>query len=218
MFGIDVHIDEAEFEREALKHIRAEAYSRLLTVAGKVRPFVQEAIDRAVRSSPEYDSLLSGFLREQFGIADPGPALEEIVAAVKNGVQVTAAQGSGDVLGSLTVAALREGMTDVLGLPGGSYISRSVLRNTEVLVPWLSWLLLEGDKVILLEWQVNTEKARRASRTGRAIMIRPNRRQSRGFRVPPQFSGTVDQNWLTRCLAAAAPAIGEAVARAVEAA
>lgn len=191
----------AEFERQLLR--RAQDYIRaaLLRQVPRVRVQVQEAVDAAVRGSPEYHSLLAGDLRALFGIAQPQPVLEAIVGAVRNSVHVTFTPPRGAVLGGLQVSVLRRDLSDVLAVPGGSYVSRSTTRNTDILVPWLEWLLLVGDRVVVTDFEVKTGGGGfSGTRTGQAVMVQPRRRGPRGFQVPSGFSGTVDNNWLTRCL------------------
>lgn len=197
----DVIFNEREFELAIVEQARQEVRIALARIAPRIRLEAQEAVETAVRASPEHTSLLAGELQRLFGIENPEPAVNNIIAGIRNSVQVTQTPGVGAILGGIRLEILRTDMTDVLGVEGSSYISRSVVRHTEILVPWLEWLLLAGDKIVVTDFEVHTERGGyTGSRSGRAIMVHPTRRASRGFRIPAEFSGVIDDNWLTRCL------------------
>ena len=62
-------------------------------------------------------------------------------------------------------------------------------------LPWLQWLLLEGDSIIIANFGVEYSNEAQG-RAGPARMTR----QARPFRVNPKFSGTKDDNFITRSL------------------
>ncbi len=216
---LTLDIDGDEFERAMLRAIMEEL-SRLLDRLGPaIHVPVLDIVEDIIRRSPEYQSLLADDLRTLFGIADPQPVLNNIIAAVRGSIRVVRRSGSGDVVGGLAIEMLQGGMDEIIGVEGGSYESLSKRRGTVTPVPWLSWLLLEGDRVIIAEWEAHTTKGfYKGTRTEKAVMVNPTKRPSLGFTVPAQFSGVVDANWITRCLTDALPAIeklmGESVANA----
>lgn len=60
-------------------------------------------------------------------------------------------------------------------------------------VPWLEWTLERGNAVTIADHSVYFKIGK--GRSGLAIMI-PN--NAIGWRIPPQFSGTDHDNWITR--------------------
>jgi hypothetical protein len=67
---------------------------------------------------------------------------------------------------------------------------------------WLSWLLIDGDAIIISDYMFVAGPFD-TSRTGMGIM-----RQSGGaWRVPPEFAGQINNNWITRAIDAAASEI-----------
>ena len=56
---------------------------------------------------------------------------------------------------------------------------------------WLDWLLKRGDNMIISNYQYNPQTG--LGRSGLGNMVGGG-----SFRVPPQFSGTVDDNFITR--------------------
>lgn len=206
---LDVRIDQAEFARALNEAFLRDHASRPLTLASAVRAAVQDAVEAAIRRSPEYASLESGRLRELFGLADPSSALTSIINAVREGVRVSSAGGT------ITVDVLPSDLGDVLSAEGASYVSRSLRRGTEILVPWLSWLLLEGSKVIIADWVAVTPHTPSSTRTGGAVMVRP-KRPAGGFSVPAEFAGVADDNWLTRAVRDAQPDIEAILSNALQ--
>ncbi|MBY0525610.1 MAG: hypothetical protein K2R98_19550 [Gemmataceae bacterium] len=207
------------------RELKFQTEQKLDSMARFVTPQVREVIQTAIVKSPEYDSLLRGSLREAFGLKDPQPILDGIVEAVELATVVTRLKASAGNLGGLTISILATGFADVFKVPGTTYASGS-RRHGVTLVPWLEWLLFGGDKVILVNFELNlARKSRAASRTGRAIMVRkrhepsrlpPRKNEFQPFRVPPEFAGTTDNNWLTRALGPVAPALQDILQKEVE--
>lgn len=208
--SIDVRINiEEDFSfRQALQKEIAERFSAFLTsINTELKREIKKLVGEALEDSPEYQSILGGILREHFGIANPGEVLAEIVQFIKSTVAVrkTSPAGFYDI-GGIQAAVLAD-VYELLGLKASSYISYSK-RNGELIIPWLSWLLLDGDELIIADYEINFDKSRASSRTGNAIMVKAGKnRRSRGWKVPNQFSGTVGNNWISRSLEPVIPKI-----------
>ncbi len=69
------------------------------------------------------------------------------------------------------------------------------------MLPWLKWLTTLGDAVIVRDYEVRAGFPDK-SRTGDKIMVKGS-----GWRVPPAHSGTPENNFLTRAIDEALPAI-----------
>lgn len=59
-------------------------------------------------------------------------------------------------------------------------------------LPWLSWLLKEGDRYIITDYHIAFKAA---GRSGEAVMVRKGQ-----WQVPPPYAGVEDNNWLTQAL------------------
>jgi hypothetical protein len=174
----------------ARNHLNAAMHRAAPAIVLRVRDFCRELIEHV----PEYGSLLNGELLGELGVPDVKGRLEKVLETVARGVQVQVLpiRASGTQLsGGLRVYILRADFADVLALPAAEY------RSNEHLIPWLEWLLVEGDRIIVADHDIfyDLDAAQRArSRSGRALM-RPG---TKGWRVPPEYSGVVDDNFLTR--------------------
>jgi hypothetical protein len=96
------------------------------------------------------------------------------------------------VTGGFSIDMIRSDFSDILSLSAATItddISGSV-------VPWLQWLLLDGSKILIRDYAVQFGPNSR-SRTGNAIMISS---EKQNWRVPSEFAGTVNNNWITRAI------------------
>lgn len=169
---------------------------------------VAKLVALAIRSSREYASLLGGKLQAELGVKEPLGILEAVIDGIGRGIKVTSlgarATPSG-LDGGMRVEILKADYSEVLGVPGASFRSEGGHD-----VPWLRWLTLEGDRVLVADWRVRFGNYR-ASRTGLAVMAQPG-----SWRVSPEFAGTPGANWLTRAIGPLVPSIEQVVAREIQ--
>ena len=71
----------------------------------------------------------------------------------------------------------------------------TVTDNQGQKLPWLEWLLLRGNQIIIRNYQVRMG-ASPYSRTNMAVMVQ----SKKNWRVPMEFAGTITNNWTTRAL------------------
>ena len=178
-----------------------------------VRPLTQQAkalIKQAMLNSREVQSLLSGDLREEFGLANPQSDVEQIINIVADSVQVKlsrATRRGGTVSAKLVLTAVSSNFQEVLASNAGSYNTSKGQQ-----INWMNWLLTLGDRIIVREYEVVRGNFP-FSRTGTAIM---SKGKGRGWRVPPQYSGTVENNFITRATDSILPELGKTVERLVK--
>lgn len=211
---MDISLDLADLDPSLLREINRQAAAELLQACHRavpaIRKRVQEAVDTAIRSVPEWDSLIGGRLREELGVAQAEPVLDRVLLVIKENILVQVENNDGDSLGAISVRILQSDFQDVLSVPGTSYVSYSAPHyrggsvakpSVETPIEWLRMLLFSGTDIVFPAAEINLDAVfRPASRTGRAIMIRPTSRQPRGWGMPPEFSGTAEDNFLTRAV------------------
>jgi hypothetical protein len=190
-----------------------EVPARLARLADDLRPQIRALLGAALVASPEHASLLGGKLRQDFGLENPAATLADIVLAIQAAVSVEATPASAG--GGLSVSYLPAGHADALS--GG--------RGDASPVPWLQWLLFEGNTVVVPGyWRQPFLRPVPGSRAELSLMrpidTRPTKKPRKNprepFRVDPAFAGTAAENWLTRVRLEVAPAVGalvEAAAR-----
>ena len=156
---------------------------------------IRDIITRGFRSSPEYQALISGNLRKDFGIDNGGPAVEAIIDRWANSFisvfsPITLVGTKLRFKG--TVQCIESSFADVINMAEGHVFSKGGT------VPWLRWLLLEGDRILIQDYLVQynlSSKSKSFSRTGEALM---RHKQGASFKVDPTYAGTIKENWTTR--------------------
>lgn len=153
--------------REAAKELNKILFSMSNDTGIKTQ--IWGLVDLQIKNTPEYDSLLNGVLAAIFGLSDPGPILDAIIATIKNSIEIDFSpaifSASTGLSASFTVSLLNDNFSDILALPGTS----TTINGQDV--TWLKWLLTAGDTDV-----------------------------TPLFRIPPQFTGTITNNWLTRAV------------------
>lgn len=158
-----------------------------------VRNLLPGVIQSIITNTPEYNSLIGGQLQWELGIPDPSSALSNLLNIWSSNIETEYNRriSNSKIIASFSVSAIRSDFSDVLSSEHSLVIDN--LRGYQL--PWLEWLLLEGNKIIIPKQQVEFG-ANRRSRTGYAIM----RPANKSWRVPSEFSGTISDNWITRAI------------------
>lgn len=183
-------------------------------IADKINLDVKSAINKALvqvpkiirnslYNSPEVQSLLDGDLKAELGVINAKPVIEYIIDKLIDSfvVQYKPFSSFDTIMkGKVEFYMLpSQAIQDIISSGSASYLTQKGVK-----IPWLEWLLTLGDKIIVRKYTVDFINTK-GSRTGLATM-KPNKR--RGWRVPPQFSGTEHNNFITRAMDEAANDIG----------
>jgi hypothetical protein len=198
-----------DFDREVIKEIVKKIKQQAERIRSTVTLELQRYVREALVSAPEYQSILQGKLRAELGIPNPDVRIMTIVDTWVNNIKVKVEAGSSPFL-TVDIGMIQEDYGDVLSLPGAAYEYESY-RGGGV-IPWLEWLLLEGDRRIVNRYEF-TSNVTRNSRTGMGIMI-SKRRGS--WQVPPEYSGTSADNFALRALSGVETAIDQIIEKAIK--
>ena len=197
-FRYDVELNQQQFALAVAQELKATLDRTISQLIRKIRPSLVAYIEDKLRKGPNdtYNSLDIGELRRDFGFRSGQNAGERVVKAISGSVEFTKLGPTSASLGGFRLQLLKGGIEFLLDKDFGVYDSNG---NT---VDWLRWLLTAGDTIVVADYQVMKDKGTplKGSRSGYALMISP--KMSRGFRVDPNHSGTIDDNWITRALAA----------------
>ena len=164
------------------------------TLFNKNKKTVKRAFSMAIKSwidsCPEMISLRNssiGSLAAQFGL--PQGTADNAVSAISNAIassiSVDLKPFNKKLKGSVYFYFQRSDFTNLLSLPEGHVVTE---RNTDL--HWLDWLLTQGDTTIItgFNYQPNS-----LGRSGGGIMTIGGM-----WRVPPEFAGTQENNFITR--------------------
>lgn len=184
-------------EKEIAQNVN-EAVASLVNqmVSKKQQPLLSKAkilANQWIKSQPEILSLLSSTpdsLAGNFGIPPErvSSAVDSIISAVESSISVNFVPFSKNLQsGGLEINFQPQTFENLLNLSDGhvKYIGGDL--------HWLNWLLNAGDTIIVVNYQYNPETG--LGRSGLGNMI-----PGGSFRVPPQFSGTSNNNFITRAL------------------
>lgn len=158
---------------------------------------LRDTLGNIYRQTQTYQSLVDGRLAGHFGFfAGNGiKKAEAIVRALQNSLFINyrpIVVRAGYLDGGLTVKAIKSDLSDVLNLTEAEIVT----PENGYILPWLEWLLLEGDRIIISDFSFEPRLG--SGRSLKGIMIKSNR----PWRVPPEYSGTIRNNWLTRTIEA----------------
>jgi hypothetical protein len=133
------------------------------------------------------DSSIPYSLSSLFGLpkGSESSAVSAVADAVANSIEVKFSKIDKNFKGGLTFSIQPADFKNLLGLPEGH-----VTTKKGVDLHWLSWLLEAGDSVIIAGYQYD---ASGRGRSGAGTMVTGS-----SFRVPPSYSGTMTNNFVTR--------------------
>lgn len=192
------------------KRIKESLYADVAKVFAKAKMLIEERLKIEVAvwlsNSPELQSILSGSLRGDFGIVSPAGPVAAIIEAVSQSVEVEYYPLTKSLNGTALVIRIQpRTLQNVLG------IVPPVITEKGESLPWIDWLLKRGDDIIISDYHV-VEGDR--GRTGMATM-KPGG-SYKVSRVNPSFSGTEDDNFITRALDDKEMAIARILASSLE--
>lgn len=192
--------NSAKTERDALKALKGAVNDMLRKATTQITIKLRVMIKDAIRNTPEYQSINGGTLQGELGLPSP-TLLDDIIDVWANTIVVTVKPvrvGTKGISGGFKIGAIPKDWALVLAHP-----SASVLTKKGAVLPWLEWLLLMGNKVIVRDYEV-VVTSDEDSRSGKAVMVKNIKKR---WRVPPNFSGTSSNNFATRAIDAAFPDI-----------
>lgn len=171
----------------------------------EIRHKVIELLTKSILDSHEVKALLDGQLREELGATQ-----DEADATVDFLINRLAATTIIDFKpfhpfakkfgGYLEVRCFPKTLIDdMMAFPKASFLTKKGVN-----IPWMEWLLTFGDKILVKRYTVDFFRTS-GSRSGGATM-KPIKRG--GWRIPPGFSGTRNDNFITRALDNLADYIG----------
>lgn len=193
-FSIKILESDKQISNEILNALIPEVNTYLKNSLQKIRSELPSLIMTILQNTDTYTALMGGQLQYEFGIPDPSNSLKEIFSIWSNNIKIdykAPTISNNKIKGSFSVSIIRSDFADVLSSDASLVIDN--LRGYSL--PWLEWLLLDGNQIIVPKQQV-VIGPNKNSRTGFAIM----RESNKAWRVPSQFAGTITNNWITRAI------------------
>jgi hypothetical protein len=191
MITVNIKESDGQLNRSIKKaladHINRKIRSKNRSLVGRIKRSVQNW----VLSQPEIRSLLSegvpNSLNSQFGLAKGSSQgiVNSIVNAVVDSTEIEIKKVNQKLDGEIIFKFQPSSFANLLSLSSGVVVTE---RGSNL--KWLEWLLLEGDRIIIVGYKYQPSEDGRA---GGGTML-----SGSGFRVPPNYSGTREDNFITR--------------------
>jgi hypothetical protein len=191
-----------EISQKILKALLPEVTKYFNKAFNQCKKEITTIVSNAIVGSPEYQSIMSGKLKYEFGLPDSASRLSSILSFWKYlDIQYDKPKIVKNQINSyFTLSMIRADYSDVLSSAAAVFKTE---KGTDL--EWLRWLLLFGDKVIIKDYSVEIGPNPR-SRTGNAVMVGNTKGR---WSVPPEFSGTPQNNWITRAIDSVDSSINE---------
>jgi hypothetical protein len=192
---------ESQIINEILKALFPEVEKYFNRNIDSVADAIGDILVKYIVQQPEYTSLTSGTLQYELGIPNPVERMNEILGVIKSGAIVKRKPltiKSSGISGGIKIQMVKKDFSDLLSLGSATLITEKGDQ-----LNWLEWLLLAGDTIIVSEHSFILGPSP-YSRTGFGIM-----KESVGgiWRIPPEYAGTIGDNWITRAIDASAKEI-----------
>ena len=184
----------------------ASMFNKTLSAqSSKMQSELRLLIRRTLMSSREVLSLSGGVLKLDFGLTSDPSA--QVVDAIVNSLDINVTNVTGSstgIRGSITITLQPTDYSNLLSLP----VARQSIEGGSL--PWLEWLLTLGDAIIIADFGVKYEAG--TGRTGGAHMTRTKR----PFKVNSAFSGTAENNFISKAISNIEPQIMQTIIKALK--
>ena len=197
--------NSAKNEKAMLEAIAKQANKVFARLTKQVQNKIYPIIYSAIYSSPEMNSVRNGKLKFDFGLTlDPTISIATAVADSCRVYAENVKVVGGKITGGITVNIQPQNYLNVLNIPQAVNI---IEDGSEL--PWLEWLTLHGNQIIIADFGV---KYVDGGRTGGAIMVE----QAKPFRVDPNYSGSEQDNFISRSISGITPALTQIIQSVIQ--
>lgn len=210
LFKIKLLESDKQISQNILVALLPETSKYLKDVIKYLQANLPSVVRSVIINTPEYESILNGQLKYEFGIPDSSTKLAGLIDLWSKNIKINYSPpiiSGNKIKGSFSANMVRVDFTDVL------YTDYAVVYDSlrGYTLPWLEWLVLEGNKTIIKN-QTVILGPNKASRTGYAVM----KDSIQSWKVPSQYAGTVSNNWITRAIDNAESNINTIIGQALE--
>lgn len=190
---IEILESDSEIEKRILRAILEEFNNRVIAKLSTIKLKIADLVEQLIIATPTYESLISGELAGHFGLPAMNRAerVHSIVDTIKQNIDVSFQPiklVGKKFKNGITIGVLLKRFIDVLNMS-----EAFVYTEKDQELPWLKWLLLAGDRIIISKHEVSFNS--NSGRSGMAVMVQ---NKASVWRVPPQYAGNMKSNWLIR--------------------
>lgn len=178
-----------------LDALTREVNTQMAGIDQKITSLIRPVVAEAIMNCFELQSLLGGPLQGHLGLR-PGEndyAVFSITQAVSNAVYATWMPMRKNKAGRLEILIQPDNFANLLSLRAGVNVAQHK-EDGPYEMEWLDWLLTLGDTPIVKGFEYQRDPS---GRSGIGIMAK---KDGASWRVPPEFAGTLNDNFVTRAL------------------
>jgi len=196
-----IKVDQSQMNKAVLEATKYTLNEMLRRAVSGINRDIHSMIDSMINGSFEAKSIVSGELQHQLEIKNGHEVINDILTILSQSVTCTIVpmtSSSNSLKGGLKITVFKDALEKIINLQSGIYQT----KFNEV--PWLRWLLTQGDSIIIFSVHTtannNTSPANSQTNSPSQSGI-AKLEAGGGWRIPPQFAGTEDSNWITKTFA-----------------
>lgn len=196
-FNVKLTESNSVIAQNMLKALLPDINRYFNSISQNMKQNISNIVVNYIKAQPEYESLISGKLKAEFGLPDASSRLSSILSQIESGAMVQTKPISisgGKLRGSIKLQMIQKDFGDLLSIGDATFTTEKGSS-----LEWLRWLLIEGDNIIISEYYFIAGPYSN-SRTGMGIM---HGFEGGSWRVPPEYAGNINNNWITRAIDAA---------------
>jgi len=192
---ITFKVNEKQLDKDVKMAILKHLNSKLLVVADMSGKRIQELFSKLILESDTIKALGGGQLQWEFGFTDIEVRIEDILKQWTSTMQIKhkplrlTARG---LSGGFTISMVKSDWSDVVNRELAIFITDEHKYHLR----WLEWLLTEGGKAVVAEYDFIGKGG--LGRLGHGLMIKNTRRKR--WSVPSAFQGTTNHNFVTEVI------------------
>lgn len=190
--SINLLENNTEIQKRIISALNPQIQDYFTRIEKEIVSQIPSIVIDGIRSQPEYAALIGGKLQYEFGIIGPQNKLNEIFSTISNGIKTSVRpikSNSVRFSGNIKFQMSQSDFSDILNIGAASFISEGGSQ-----IDWLKWLLIDGDTITIAGYYF-AGGSYMTSRTGGGIM---REFESSFWRVPPEYAGSIRNNWITR--------------------
>lgn len=206
---IKVQEDIAGLSRALSRDFVNRVKSKTFLTNSRISQGLTLIVSRALNTSPTVNSLLSGSLRDDFGLTsgEATAAVERIIEFLSQNVRLSAVNTNPTTV-NISIRFLPGNFRSITRISEGRYIADGGPVN------WLEWLLSKGTQVVVGDFSLFGNARGRTRSGGSSIMIQSDTGEP--FRVDPRHAGTLNNNFITRAINPTLPEIADLIVEQLE--
>ncbi len=190
---------DQEIIKRILKVFCSQINDRMSLRLDVIKKEITDLFPLVLKYTPTYNALVYGRLGDELGLpaGEAQKRVDSIIELICKSIEIEfkpfRPYGS-SIRGGLFIRIIKKDFKDIVK-------DKNAIVTTQkgVDLNWLEWLLERGNSFIVIGYSYKNLPGKNKGRSGDGLMIK-RKNGNNNWRIPPEFSGTVDNNWVTRSI------------------